>query len=171
MLGLDEETVGRRTAEAMEAVGLEGRGGEDPFALPKGDRQKVAVASVLATGPRVLILDEPTTGLDRRDLDGMLALARRLRDRGHAVVMVTHAMDVAAAEADRVLVLAGGRVRADGPPRELFGDAALLRSARLRPPAAVEISAALDGPPALTIDELARRCILPGGLRGPGGGR
>jgi energy-coupling factor transport system ATP-binding protein len=168
MLGLDEETVGLRTAEAMEAVGLDGRGAEDPFALPKGERQKVAVASVLATEPRVLILDEPTTGLDRRDLDGMLALARRLRDRGHAVVMVTHAMDVAAAEADRVVVLAGGRVVAEGTPRRIFGDPSLLASARLRPPAAVQISASLDGPPALTVAELARRCILPGGRRRPG---
>jgi len=169
-LGLGEEEVRTRSAEALEAVGLAGREVEDPFTLPKGDRQKVAVASVLATGPEVLVLDEPTTGLDRRELDGMLALLARLRDAGHAVVAVTHAMEVAAAEADRVVVLVGGRVLADGPPRKVFADRGLLAAARLRAPAAVEICSSLDGPPALTVTELARRCILPAGARLPGGG-
>jgi energy-coupling factor transport system ATP-binding protein len=169
-LGLEAGEVRRRAAEALEAVGLAGREQEDPFNLPKGDRQKVAVASVLATGPEVLVLDEPTTGLDRRDLDGMLALLRRLRRAGHAVVAVTHAMEVAAAEADRVVVLAGGRVLADDAPRKVFADRGLLSAARLRAPAAVEICASLDGPPALTVAELVERCILPAGARPPRAG-
>jgi energy-coupling factor transport system ATP-binding protein len=106
---------------------------------------------VLATRPEVLILDEPTTGLDHREVDEMLALVRRLNAAGHTVVMITHAMRVAAEHARRVVALAGGRVVADGPPAEVFHRPELLARAALRPPGAAALAARL-GLDAVSVD-------------------
>ena len=104
------------------------------------------MASVLATRPEVLILDEPTTGLDHAEVDEMMALVRRLNAAGHTVVMITHAMCVAAEYARRVVAMAGGRIVADGPPRGVFHRRrTLLAGAALAPPGA----AAARRPPRL----------------------
>src|SRR5439155_9233047 len=95
----------------LEAVVLErpGIADADPFSLTKGDRQRVAVASVLATRPAILIFDEPTTALDYREIRGMMELIRRLNQAGHTIVMITHLMRVAAEYAARCVVLQAGR--------------------------------------------------------------
>jgi energy-coupling factor transport system ATP-binding protein len=140
--------------EALDAVGLEGAGDLDPFLLTKGGRQRVAVASTLATKPEVIILDEPTTGLDPRELDGMMALIQRLNRAGHTIVIITHAMGVAAAYARRVVLMRDGRIVRDGTTREIFSDEAELRALGLTPPPAVQVANRL-GVPALTLEELA----------------
>jgi energy-coupling factor transport system ATP-binding protein len=134
--GLPDREVEERVEESLAAVGLLGQRGVDPFLLSKGGRQRVAVASVLATRPEALILDEPTTGLDATEIREMMRLVERLNGRGHTVVVITHAMWVAAEHARRVVVLAGGRVIADGPPERIFHDEGTLRRTALRPPAA-----------------------------------
>jgi energy-coupling factor transport system ATP-binding protein len=149
--GLGAAELEERVAQALDAVGLEDRRGADPFLLSKGERQRVAVASVLATRPEVLILDEPTTGLDRHEVDEMMALVRRLNAAGHTVVMITHAMHVAAEQARRVVVMAGGRIVGDGPPEEIFHRPELLARAALRPPGAAVLAAHL-GLPAVSVD-------------------
>ncbi|HEY6000249.1 MAG TPA: ABC transporter ATP-binding protein, partial [bacterium] len=154
--GLSPAETERRVEESLAAVGLLARRGADPFLLSKGERQRVAVASVLATRPEVLILDEPTTGLDRAEVDDTMALVRRLNAEGRTVVMITHAMRVAAEHAGRVIAMAGGRVLGDGPPEEIFHRPDLLEAASLRPPgaavlagrlglAAVSVAGILDG--------------------------
>lgn len=95
--------------------------GRDPFSLTKGDRQRVAVASVLAARPRTLIFDEPTTGLDAEETDRMMAMLARLHRAGHTIIVVTHALSLVAAHARRCLVLREGAIVADCPTRELFG--------------------------------------------------
>lgn len=150
---LSPAEVDRRVAEALEAVGLTGLEEVDPFILTKGSRQRVAVAGTLATKPEVVILDEPTTGLDYRELQGMMALVRRLNDAGHTIIIVTHAMDVAAAFARRTVLMRQGRVVADGPTREVFAGASRLEALGLRPPPIVQVASRL-GIPALTVDEL-----------------
>jgi energy-coupling factor transport system ATP-binding protein len=138
--GLDTATVRARVEEALAAVGLLGKGAADPFLLSKGERQRVAVASVLATRPEALILDEPTTGLDHEEIRETMALVDRLNRAGHAVVIITHAMWVAAEYARRIVVMAGGRVIADGAPRSVFHDDAVLAAAAIRAPAAAAVA-------------------------------
>jgi len=151
--GLSELEVRQRVEEALEAVGLAGMGDMDPFILTKGSRQRVAVASTLATKPEVIILDEPTTGLDYRELQGMMALIQRLNAAGHTTIIITHAMDIAAAHARRVILMQGGRILRDGPTRDVFADEACIAQTGLTPPPIVQVGNRL-GVPALTLDEL-----------------
>jgi energy-coupling factor transport system ATP-binding protein len=155
--GLPDHDVGQRVDEAVEAVGLTGREEEDPFAMTKGERQRVAVASVLATRPEVIVLDEPTTGLDYREQGQMMELVRRLNAAGHTIICVTHAMWVVAAYAHRVAVLAEGRIIADGVTRDVFAREEELERANLKPPHVVTVTNRL-GSTLLTVDE-ARRAL------------
>jgi energy-coupling factor transporter ATP-binding protein EcfA2 len=121
-LGCSPEVCERRVAAALRAVGLDASHIRrlDPFSLTKGERQRVAVASVLAAQPEILIFDEPTTGLDARETDRMMGMIRGLNHAGHTIIMITHALGLAAAYARRCLVLHDGRLAADGPTREVF---------------------------------------------------
>lgn len=103
----------RRTAEAIRAVGLEGLEDADPFLLGKGDREQLAVASMLALRPQVLILDEPTTGLDYREQRQMLDLLAALNREGLTVVLITHSEWVVRDYARRVVRLRAGRIEED----------------------------------------------------------
>ncbi len=103
-------------------MGLEGYEEEDPFGLTKGERQRVAVASVLAVRPEVLILDEPTTGLDYAEQRSMMDLVRRLNESGSTIIVVTHTMWVVAEYAHRAAVVRDGRVVLSGTVREVFAE-------------------------------------------------
>jgi energy-coupling factor transport system ATP-binding protein len=150
---LSDAEIARRVEESLDAVGLAGMGEVDPFILTKGGRQRVAVASTLATKPEVIILDEPTTGLDHRELQGMMALIQQLNQAGHTIVIITHAMDIAAGCARRVVLMEGGRIVRDGPTRAVFADEARIRSLGLVPPPVVQVGNRL-GIPAVTLEEL-----------------
>ncbi|MGH7949415.1 MAG: ATP-binding cassette domain-containing protein [Candidatus Binataceae bacterium] len=152
--GLDPDEVERRSAEVLSAVGMERSVDSDPFLLSKGERQRVAVASVLALRPRLLILDEPTTGLDYREQRRMMALVSALNRSGIAIVMITHTPWLVAEYARRVVLMRTGRVLFDGPVRELFADEALLKSSSFRVPEVTQLSRCF-GTLALTPDELA----------------
>jgi energy-coupling factor transport system ATP-binding protein len=151
--GLDEDEVQARVSEALEAVGFTGREDDDPFSLTKGERQRVAVASVLAGRPDVLIFDEPTTGLDDRECRGIMALIDDLNRRGHTIVVVTHAMWLAAEYAHRTIVMREGEVVIDAPTRDAFGQTDALRAAAIIPPQVVRLSQLLGGP-AVSVPEL-----------------
>jgi len=150
--GLDAGEVARRSAEVLQAVGMELLVDSDPFLLSKGERQRVAVASVLALRPRLLILDEPTTGLDYREQRRMMALVSDLNRSGIAIVMITHTPWLVAEYARRVILMRAGRVLFDGPVRELFADSALLKSSSFRTPEVTQLSRRF-GTLALTPDE------------------
>jgi len=156
--GLDREEVAARVAESLAAVGFSGREEDDPFSLTKGERQRVAVASVLAGRPQVLIFDEPTTGLDERESRGMMALINQLNQAGHTIVLITHAMWLAAEYAHRVIVMHQGRILLDAPTRSAFAQTDVLRKAAIIPPQIVRLSQCLGslrlGAPALTVPEL-----------------
>lgn len=134
MAGLDEQTIKERVAEALEVVGLSGYEEEVPFTLTKGERQRVAVASVLAAQPQVIILDEPTTGLDYRHQRSMMEMLRDLHRRGHTVIIITHSMWVAAEYAERVVVMKDGQILLDAPTRAAFAQEPVLAEASLHPP-------------------------------------
>jgi energy-coupling factor transport system ATP-binding protein len=152
LLGLAEDEVRRRAETALSQVHLLDRAREDPFSLTKGQRQRLAVAAVLALMPQVIILDEPTTGLDHREQEDMLALIRELHEKGHTIIMVTHSMWAASRYAHRLIVLHTGRVILDGPTREVFAEVERLAACGLRAPEIVQLSRRL-GFIALTPEE------------------
>ncbi|MDO9545957.1 MAG: energy-coupling factor transporter ATPase [Pelolinea sp.] len=135
-----EEEVDKIVKEALEAVGLTGFEEEDPFSLTKSGRQRVAVASVLAVQPDVLILDEPTTGLDYKEQRSMMDMVRRLNEQGSTIIFVTHHMWVVAEYAQKVFVIKDGRILLDGTTREIFAKEEILKASYLRPPHFVQFS-------------------------------
>ncbi|MBW6466200.1 MAG: ATP-binding cassette domain-containing protein [Brevefilum sp.] len=135
-----EDDVKRCVAEALEAVGLTGQGEEDPFTLTKSGRQRVAVAAVLASNPDVLILDEPTTGLDYREQRSMMNMVKKLNENGSTIIFITHHMWVVAEYAKRAFVMKDGDILLEGTTREVFSQGDVLRDAFLRPPHFVEFS-------------------------------
>jgi energy-coupling factor transport system ATP-binding protein len=142
-LGLAENEIDRRTEQILGMVGLRDCQDAYPFSLGRGERQKLAVGSVLAIEPQVLIVDEPTTGLDWRGSEAMLGLVDELNNRGTTVIAITHDMNLVAEHAARVVVMAEGRLVGDGTPAEIFSSAGVLERAHLRPPQAFRISSAL----------------------------
>jgi energy-coupling factor transporter ATP-binding protein EcfA2 len=151
-LGLPSGEVRRRVEDALAAVGLDARDA-DPFLLDKGTRQRLAVAAVLALQPDVLVLDEPTTGLDWPQQRHMLDLLRALRHAGRTVLVITHTPWVIAEYAERVLLLSGGRLRYDGPVRDFFADDDRLADAAFQAPDVTRLGRALGCTP-LSVDEL-----------------
>jgi len=148
-----EEEVDKRVKEALEAVGLTGFEKEDPFSLTKSGRQRVAVASVLAVQPDVLILDEPTTGLDYKEQRSMMDMVRRLNDQGSTIIFVTHHMWVVAEYAQKVFVIKDGQILLKGTTREVFAQEKMLKASYLRPPHFVQFSNQL-GKTFLSPDEM-----------------
>ena len=133
------ETLDARCREMLEDFGFTGE--EDPFSLSRGQRQRVALASILAVEPEVLILDEPTTGLDYLECCHIMDRIRRMnREQQVTVIMVCHDMEVVLDYADRALVMAGGRLLADGPVKEIFRNTELMEEASILPPQMIGLS-------------------------------
>jgi energy-coupling factor transporter ATP-binding protein EcfA2 len=149
------KTIEKRVTEALEVVGLQGYEQKGPFALTKGERQRVAVASVLAAQPQVIILDEPTTGLDYRHQRNMMEMLKRLNRSGHTIIIITHSMWVATEYANRTIVMNDGRILSDGPTRAIFSDENRLAEASLSPPSLVRLSNWL-GTQALTVQQMVQ---------------
>ena len=161
------ETLDARCREMLEDFGFTGE--EDPFSLSRGQRQRVALASILAVEPEVLILDEPTTGLDYLECCHIMDRIRRMnREQQVTVIMVCHDMEVVLDYADRALVMAGGRLLADGPVKEIFRNTELMEEASILPPQMIGLSLRLgEGfEHASTPEEIADAAVLrQGGAR------
>jgi energy-coupling factor transport system ATP-binding protein len=151
---LAADEIARRSAEVLAAVGLQDARDSDPFLLSKGERQRLAVASVLALHPRLLILDEPTTGLDHREQLRMMALVTELNRRGTAIVIISHTPWLVAEHARRVVLMRKGRKLFDGGVRDFFASDELLRGSSFVPPDVTQLSRRF-GTLALSPDELA----------------
>ena len=158
--GCSPDECEARVAESLRAVGLTGDEDRDPFSLTKGERQRVAVASILAAKPRVLIVDEPTTGLDAEESARMLNVMRTLNQRGHTIIVITHDMGIVANYATRCVLMRRGTIAADGPTREIFSDPALVRSAALALPALTRF-AHRWGVTLLTVEEVRKAWHVP----------
>jgi energy-coupling factor transport system ATP-binding protein len=154
-VGCSDQECAQRVDMALSAVGLSVKehGQADPFSLTKGERQRVAVASVLAAQPKILIFDEPTTGLDGEEAIRMMTMIRELNQRGHTIVMITHAMGLVSEYATRCLVIKEGVLVGDGPTRTIFSDMALLESASLSVPPVTRF-AQRWGKTLLTVEEV-----------------
>jgi len=132
--GVAPMEVERRVSEVLRAVNLESARGRDPFLLSKGERQRLAVASVLALHPQLLILDEPTTGLDYREQRRMMGLVNELNRAGIAIIIITHTPWLVAEYARRVVLMRQGRILFDGAVTDFFEQDELLRESSFRPP-------------------------------------
>lgn len=136
-LGLNQKEIDDRVKEAIELVGLNFDEIKDksPFELSGGQKRRVAIAGVLSMNPEVLILDEPTAGLDPRGRDEILGQIKKLHmDKKITVILVSHSMEDIAKLADRLIVMDKGQVALDGPPQEVFLHDDLLESIGLGVP-------------------------------------
>jgi energy-coupling factor transport system ATP-binding protein len=144
--GLAPAEIKLRVERALKAVDLEYEEvqGRSPFELSGGQMRRVAIAGVLAMEPEVLILDEPTAGLDPRSRTELLGYLRRLhRSRGLTLVIVSHSMEDIAAMVDKIIVMAEGSIYAQGTPREIFSRGDELRAIGLDVPPLTRLFLAL----------------------------
>lgn len=141
-LGYSEKDTERLVKGAIETVDLVGKEKSDPFCLTKGERQRVAIASTLSCDPEVIILDEPTTGLDYLQELKVMAMLSRLNSQGKTIVFITHSLWLAPQYARRVVAFANGEIAFDGHVRDFFSlrNQEVVERAGLRPPKIVELS-------------------------------
>ena len=162
-LGLDGPDADSRVDAIVEEFAFDPD--DDPFLLNRGARQLLALASIVVLAPPVVVLDEPTTGLDYCECVKVMDIIRRIHERGTTVVMVCHDMEVVADYAARCIVMSGGEVVDDAPTFDVLRNRETLERASLVPPQIVELSLELgreiprlaDGPVgrANTVDEMA----------------
>lgn len=164
--GLSEEEIRKRARHAMEAVGLSEEYDErSPFDLSGGEKRRAALAGVLAMQPEILVLDEPTAGLDPAGRYRLLETLLKLKKEGIGIVLVSHSMEDVAGTADRIVVMHGGRVEMEGSPREIFRREEELDRIGLAIPAVTRIARLLAGagfpadPNVLSMDEAVRNIL------------
>ena len=133
---LDEGEVKIRVEEAANVVGLNpAYFDEHPFFLSKGLRQRVAIASILALRPKVIIVDEPTTGQDsKQSIEIMNFLTQLNKESGHMIIIITHDMPIVAKYAERIIVLGLGKIITEGSPAEVFAQPEALAQTNIEPP-------------------------------------
>ncbi|MEG2316132.1 MAG: energy-coupling factor transporter ATPase [Clostridia bacterium] len=145
-MGLAQAEIDERVRGACAQVGLDFQaiGERSPFELSGGQMRRVAIAGVLAMRPKILVLDEPTAGLDPAGRRGILSMIRNLHAAGGlTVIMVSHSMDDIASLATRLIVMSQGELVLSGTPREVFTQQELLKSIGLGVPQAAELAHAL----------------------------
>jgi len=138
---LSDREVDTRVRDSLKQVNLdfERFSKKSPFLLSGGEKRKVAIASILAMEPRVLILDEPTVGLDKRNADQIERIMSNYYNHGRTVIFISHDMDLVARLAKRILLLKSGRLLFDGSPDALFGNHEILEDAGLRLPRVTQV--------------------------------
>jgi energy-coupling factor transport system ATP-binding protein len=117
---LSDDVREKRILDALEFVGLEKFKERHPFTLGKGERQKLAVATILAMEPGILVIDEPTTGQDWDNTQKMILMMENLHRKGHTILAITHNMRLAEEYADRIIVFSEGKILHDSVPIELI---------------------------------------------------
>lgn len=162
-LKIPKEQAREVAQEALKMVGLGDQKDIFPFRMSFGDRRKLAVAAVMAMGPELLIMDEPTTAQDYRGRYLLADLARDLqKDHGRTVIMITHDMDLVATYAERLIVLYQGRILLDGPTEEIFAQTRQLTKSHLRPPSGMLLTRQVLGETPsllLTVEDLASSLV------------
>lgn len=171
-MGLDASEIDRRVRQAAAFAGIdEDMLEKSPFELSGGQKRRVAIAGVIAMEPKVLILDEPTAGLDPRGREAILAQLRSYhKQKGNAVILVSHSMEEVARNVDRIVVMSHSHKLMDGTPEEVFSRAEELLQVGLDVPQVTKVAMELQKRGLLadssvyTTDELVRRLLaLKGG--------
>ena len=175
-LDRDDEEAQHKVDDIIEFFGFEPEA--DPFLLNRGTRQLLALASIVVLEPPIVVLDEPTTGLDYRECVQVMDIISRIHAQGTTVIMVCHDMEVVADYATRVIVMSDGRVVDDGPTFQVLRNRDTMQRASLMPPQVVGISLGLaDAHPALantslaqanTLDQMEAACLAAAQARGGG---
>ncbi len=160
-LGFPEDEIKEIVKHVLEELELSEYVDTPPFMLGKGLRQRLAVASILAMKPEVLVVDEPTTGQDWKECVKLVEFMDRLNKEGHTIIMVTHNMKLVSMFAKRVIVMKNGRILLDGPTEQVMYDIETLREAYIKPPDVVLIDFRLrnllGGKPSLRVEDLAEK--------------
>lgn len=159
-LGCTRQQIHERVDAALSATGLQDKRREYPRILPRSVKQHVALASVLAMDPAVLILDEPTSGQDAQEKDAFMALVQQQHREGKTIILVTHDMDTVARYTQRCILLGDGGVAFDGTPSDLFMREQLLQHYGITAPLAARLSlrlASVGMPFSLTMAEFLPR--------------
>lgn len=152
--GIPEDEIQRRVKATLEEFGFEGK--TEPFNLSRGQRQRLCLACLIALNPEILILDEPTTGLDYKECMMMMNRIKQLNENGTTVIMVCHDMEVVLDFAKTVVVMNRGQILEQGETRKILADTELLGKARLLQPQIAQVSTMLgyDFTGIFTIDEM-----------------
>ncbi|RLE66219.1 MAG: ABC transporter ATP-binding protein [Thermoprotei archaeon] len=136
--GFPEEVVRKRTEWALNVMDLTRYRKTSPFLLSGGERKRVAIASVLSYNPEIIIFDEPTTGQDYFQKQKIAQLLKLLSLQNKTVIVVTHDVEFAVENFEKIIVMARGRIIAEGTPEDIFNDMKVLKTARLLPPQVTE---------------------------------
>ncbi|MCI7437222.1 MAG: energy-coupling factor ABC transporter ATP-binding protein [Spirochaetia bacterium] len=155
--GIPEDEIKRRVKATLEEFGFDGK--IEPFNLSRGQRQRLCLACLIALNPEILILDEPTTGLDYKECMMMMNRIKQLNENGTTVIMVCHDMEVVLDFAKTVVVMNRGQILEQGETRKILADTELLGKARLLQPQIAQVSTMLgnDFTGIFTIDEMISR--------------
>lgn len=137
-----EEEISKRTEKIIERFGF--NPDDAPFSLSRGQRQRLALASIIAVEPKAMILDEPTTGLDYKECMEIMSAVKELNKNGTTVIMVCHDMELVLDFARRMIVLADGKIEADGKTLEIMRSKEILQKACLLPPQIIQIALELE---------------------------
>lgn len=137
-----EEEISKRTEKIIERFGF--NPDEAPFSLSRGQRQRLALASIIAVEPKVMILDEPTTGLDYKECMEIMSAVKELNKNGTTVIMVCHDMELVLDFARRMIVLADGKIEADGKTLEIIRRKEILQKTCLLSPQIIQIALELE---------------------------
>ncbi|MGH7267883.1 MAG: energy-coupling factor ABC transporter ATP-binding protein [Candidatus Rokuibacteriota bacterium] len=162
-IGVPPAEAAARMARALDLVQLAGLEPRNPFRLSRGQRQRVALAAVLVMEPDIIVVDEPTTGQDRRESRNILEILKEYNRRGRTVLIVTHDMALVAEYSDRVIVMRDGRPVADGHPRAVFEDVESLRSSNITAPQVTELGLRLGLGCTLRVSELTASLLARAG--------
>ena len=165
-LDLPMEEVQKRVTESLARVGMSGYEKKAPHHLSGGQKKRVAIAGILAMRPKIMVLDEPTAGLDPQGVTDLSKLLKELNDEGITIIISTHEVNLVPNYAQRVFVLVDGLLIAEGTPKEIFAQPEILEKANLEVPIVTELFQNLEeegfdmkGDYPLTIDEAKEKFI------------
>lgn len=166
-LGLSMEEVQKRVVESLARVGMSGFEKTAPHHLSGGQKKRVAIAGILAMKPEVMVLDEPTAGLDPQGVVDLSKLLDELNEEGITIIISTHEVDLVPNYADKVFVLVDGKLIGEGTPKEIFAQPEILEQANLKVPIVTDLFQQLEkeqgfdmeGDYPLTIDEAKEKFL------------
>ncbi|MFX1578121.1 MAG: ABC transporter ATP-binding protein [Promethearchaeota archaeon] len=137
--GLSKEDIDARIKDVAKKMNIEDLLEERPYSLSKGDRQRVVISCILALDPKVIIVDEPTTGQDPHKRREIMDLMKELHTQGKTIVVITHDMNLAAEYAERCVIMHDGRILLDGGPKDVFVEIEKLAQTHLKPPSITQL--------------------------------